>query len=149
MQRIQHITSSNAFKHNMMRPRTTRTTTTKRVMSSQLNIIQNMLKKEPSIHFVNGVNVSDDVLNTKVIYVFKNPHQNDKLVHIKQGALGAVSSSTLDSLKTHLDLNFQVYAITQKDFKLYLQDNRIDGVVIYNAYSDIRKKATYILYFDM
>jgi hypothetical protein len=118
-------------------------------MSSDLKIIQNKLKKEPSIHFVNGVNVSQDVMNTKVIYAFKDPHNDDKFIHIKQGALGAVSSFALSSLKTHLDLNFNVYAITQNDFKLYLKDNNINGVIIYNAYSDVKKKATYILYFDL
>ena len=120
-------------------------------MASDLKVIQNMLnmKKGPNVHFVNGVNVSEDVINTKVVYVFKDPVQNnDKLVHIKHGVLAAVSPNTLTSLKKQLDLYFQVYAISKKDFKLYLQEHNVDGIVIYNGYSDIRKKTTYMLYFD-
>jgi hypothetical protein len=120
-------------------------------MASDLKVIQNMLnmKKGPSVQIVNGVNVSEDVINTKVIYVYKDPLQNnDKLVHIKQGVLAAISPNILKSLTQHLDICFQVYAISKKDFKVYLQENDVDGIIIYNAYSDIRKKKTYILYFD-
>jgi hypothetical protein len=120
-------------------------------MSNDLKVIQNMLnvKKGPSVHLVNGINVSDDVINTKVVYVFKDPLQNnDKLVKVNQGVLAATYPTTLDSLKTKLDLYFPVYAISKKDFKLYLQEHNVNGIVIYNAYSDMRKKTTYMLYFD-
>ena len=131
--------------------RVTRTMTpAKCVMAHDLNVIQNMLKKQPSAHFVNGLNVADDVVNSKVVYVFKDPiKDDDTLVHIKQGALAATSSYTMDTLKKHLDLDFDVFAITQKDFKLYLNDTNVNGIVIYNAYSDMRFKATYFLYFDV
>jgi hypothetical protein len=150
MQKIENFTCRHTHIRGMMRPfRTIKPT--KCVMASDLKVIQNMLnmRKEPSVHFVNGINVSDDVINTKVVYVFKDPLQtNDKLVHINQGVLAALYPTTLEFLKTKLDLYFQVYAISKKDFTLYLQDNNVDGIVIYNAYSDIRKKTTYMLYFD-
>lgn len=125
--------------------------TTKSVMASDLKIIQNALKKQsPSTHFVNGLNVSEQVTDTKVLYVFKDPIiNNDRLIHIKQGALAATSASTLEALKNHLDLYFNVNAISQKDFVVYLSNTKVNGIVIYNAYCDIRNKNTYFLYFEM
>lgn len=124
---------------------------TKSVMANDLKIIQDALKKQShSTHFVDSINVSEKVMNTKVLYVFKDPIiNNDNFVHIKQGVFAATSSFTLEVLKEHLDLYFEVYGITQKDFIVYLSIKEANGIVIYNAYSDLQSKNTYFLYFEM
>jgi hypothetical protein len=127
------------------------TTTIKSVMANDLKVLQNALKKQiPSTHFVNGINVSEEVLDSKIMYVFKDPiMETDNFVQIKQGVLSATSSTTLEALKKHLDLYFLVYGISQKDFRVYLSHSQVNGIVIYNAYSDLRNKNTYFLYFEM
>ena len=120
------------------------------VVSTDLKVIQNRLKKGPSIHFVNGLNVSQDIIDSKVVYVFKDPLQaDDKLVQIKQGVLASVTPNTLHSLKKQLDLYFEVYTISNTDFKLYLLENNTNGLVMYNAYSNLSNRNTYFLYFDI
>ena len=120
-------------------------------MANDLKVLQNALKKQiPSTHFVNGINVSEEVLDSKIMYVFKDPiMETDNFVQIKQGVLSATSSTTLEALKKHLDLYFLVYGISQKDFRVYLSHSQVNGIVIYNAYSDLRNKNTYFLYFEM
>lgn len=142
---------SSAFYARGMSHQPRRFTTIKSVMASDLKVLQNALKKTvPSTHFVNGINVSEEVVDSKVVYVFKDPIvETDSFVHIKQGVLSATSSTTLEALKKHLDLYFLVYGISQKDFQVYLSNSKMNGIVIYNAYCDLRNKNTYFLYFEI
>lgn len=120
------------------------------VMSRDLKIIHGMLKKTPQVHLVNGMNVRDELLNTKVLYVFKDPSLNgDGLVTVTQGVLASISQNTLESLKQHLDLDFTVHGISKGDFELCLMDHDSNGIVIYNAYSSLRDKCSYYLYYEV
>jgi hypothetical protein len=115
----------------------------------------------PNVHFVNSlmpINIQDSIKqgNISIFLLSDVPSIKDinnslsfNFVETRFGTLAFTSKHNIESLKSYLNVDFHIVEVKNDEFLVHLLNNKGVGMVIYNAYCDLRTKSSYFLYFEV